>query len=111
MSQKNGKLSQALDRIREAIEDLKKCVDAGKAEPPKPVEPSEPTDVPPLKYVPLHRTTLHEFIPALVIGSGYGGAVAALRLAEEGIPTVVLERGKRWPITAQQDTFATFEKP
>ena len=111
MNQKSGKLSQALDRIREAVEDLKKSVDAVNAKKPEPDEPPEPTDVQPSKYAPLHRIALHEFIPALVIGSGYGGAVAALRLAEEGIPTVVLERGKRWPITAQQDTFATFEKP
>src|SRR5215475_12991354 len=52
-----------------------------------------------------------EFVPALVIGSGYGGAVAALRLAQAGIHTVVLERGKRWPITPAQDTFCTFENP
>ncbi|WP_149179375.1 GMC oxidoreductase [Streptomyces sp. TRM49041] len=34
--------------------------------------------------------------PALVIGSGYGGAVAALRLGEAGIPTTVLEMGALW---------------
>ena len=52
-----------------------------------------------------------DFVPAVVIGSGFGGAVAALRLGQAGIDTVVLERGKRWPITAAGDTFATFEQP
>lgn len=35
-------------------------------------------------------------IPALIIGSGFGGAVTALRLGEAGIRTMVLEQGKRW---------------
>jgi cholesterol oxidase len=46
-----------------------------------------------------------------VIGSGFGGAVAALRLGEAGIQTIVLERGRRWPIRSDGNTFATFEKP
>ncbi len=33
---------------------------------------------------------------AIVIGSGYGGAVSALRLAEAGINVLVLERGEEW---------------
>lgn len=36
---------------------------------------------------------------AVVIGSGYGGAVAALRLAEKGYQVVVLEQGRRLSAT------------
>ena len=32
----------------------------------------------------------------IVIGSGFGGAVSALRLAEKGYSVVVLEEGRRW---------------
>ena len=35
-------------------------------------------------------------IPALIIGSGFGGAVTALRLGEAGVRTMVLEQGRRW---------------
>ncbi|MER5909401.1 GMC oxidoreductase [Streptomyces sp. NPDC001982] len=37
-----------------------------------------------------------EAAPAIVVGSGYGGAVAALRLGEAGIRTLVLEMGRLW---------------
>ncbi|MBJ7329878.1 MAG: GMC family oxidoreductase [Solirubrobacteraceae bacterium] len=33
---------------------------------------------------------------AVVIGSGFGGAVTALRLGQAGVQTVLLERGQRW---------------
>ncbi len=36
---------------------------------------------------------------ALVIGSGFGGAVTACRLAEAGYRVLVLERGRRWDPT------------
>lgn len=52
-----------------------------------------------------------EPIEAIVIGSGFGGAVAALRLAEAGIHPIVLERGRRWSVTEAQNTFATLRNP
>lgn len=33
---------------------------------------------------------------AIIVGSGYGGAAVACRLAEAGMRVVVLERGRRW---------------
>lgn len=33
---------------------------------------------------------------AIVIGSGFGGAITACRLAERGLAVLVLERGRRW---------------
>ena len=41
----------------------------------------------------------------VIIGSGFGGGVAALRLAQAGIPVTVLERGKWWPTGPNADTF------
>ena len=32
----------------------------------------------------------------IVIGSGFGGSVSALRLAEKGYRVAILEKGKRW---------------
>lgn len=32
----------------------------------------------------------------IVVGSGFGGAVAACRLAEKGMRVLILERGRRW---------------
>jgi len=33
---------------------------------------------------------------AIVIGSGFGGAITACRLAERGMKVLILERGRRW---------------
>jgi cholesterol oxidase len=36
------------------------------------------------------------FHQAIVVGSGYGGGVSALRLGEAGVDTLILERGRLW---------------
>lgn len=47
---------------------------------------------------------------AVVVGSGFAGSVAALRLAEAGIATVVLERGRQWTVQGP-DTFPRMSAP
>lgn len=47
---------------------------------------SAPSDRPPSR--PFHR--------AIVVGSGYGGGVSALRLGQAGVDTLILERGRLW---------------
>jgi cholesterol oxidase len=39
----------------------------------------------------------HEHVDAVVVGSGFGGSVAAYRLAEAGKSVVLLERGRDYP--------------
>ena len=52
-----------------------------------------------------------EHVQAVVIGSGFGGGVASLRLGQAEIETVVLERGRRWTITDEGNTFSPYDQP
>jgi cholesterol oxidase len=42
---------------------------------------------------------------AIVIGSGFGGAISACRLAEAGLKVLVLERGHRWDNKPGEDVW------
>ncbi len=48
---------------------------------------------------------------AIVVGSGYGGSIAALALGRAGIETLVLERGRDWTVRdpTSNATFATLD--
>ncbi|MFM7267403.1 MAG: GMC oxidoreductase [Cyanobium sp.] len=50
-------------------------------------------------------------VRALVIGSGFGGSVAAYRLGLKGVETLVLERGRRWSMENNRGPFATSRQP
>ncbi|NEY35475.1 NAD(P)-binding protein [Streptomyces sp. PRKS01-65] len=47
----------------------------------------------------------------VIVGSGVGGSLAALRLARAGVRSVVLERGRRWPLDPAGTTFPAFPSP
>lgn len=60
-------------------------------------------------FAPLPDAPEHS--EALVIGSGFGAAVTALRLAEAGVATTVLERGSRWPNDPWREIFTGDDLP
>ena len=48
---------------------------------------------------------------AIIIGSGFGGAITALRLSEKGIESMLIEKGRRWPIKPDGNTFSHYIYP
>ncbi|MFE7718055.1 GMC oxidoreductase [Nocardia rhizosphaerihabitans] len=55
-------------------------------------------------FAPLPDPADH--VPSIVIGSGFGASITALRLAQSGTEVAVLERGSRWPNDPWRDIFA-----
>lgn len=47
---------------------------------------------------------------AVVIGSGFGGSITALRLTQAGVNVLMLERGRHWP-AGRAGVFPRFSKP
>ncbi|MEU7769639.1 GMC oxidoreductase [Nocardia sp. NPDC049190] len=60
-------------------------------------------------FAPLPDPADH--VPALVIGSGFGASITALRLSQSGTQVAVLERGSRWPSDRWRDIFADDTNP
>lgn len=59
----------------------------------------------PVAAQPARIPLTHQQRRVVVIGSGFGGGVTALRLTRAGVPVTMLERGKRWPTGPDADTF------
>ncbi|WAL47199.1 GMC oxidoreductase [Rhodococcus pyridinivorans] len=56
-------------------------------------------------FVPSPAPPAHSEV--VVVGSGFGASVAALRLAEAGNRVTMLERGMRWPRDPHREIFTT----
>ncbi|MBP2187952.1 GMC oxidoreductase [Nocardia goodfellowii] len=82
---------------------------AGTATAANPSGPGQFREWVPEIFAPLADPPEHT--EAIVIGSGFGAAVTALRLAQAGIANTVLERGSRWPNDPWREIFTGDDLP
>ncbi|MEV6274505.1 GMC oxidoreductase [Nocardia sp. NPDC051832] len=82
---------------------------AGTAQAANPAGPGQFRQWVPEIFAPLADPPEHT--QAIVIGSGFGAAVTALRLAQAGIVNTVLERGSRWPNDPWREIFTGDDLP
>ncbi|GEE00042.1 cholesterol oxidase [Gordonia spumicola] len=54
---------------------------------------------------PARVTTASSEHRVIVVGSGFGGAITALRLTRAGVPVLLLERGREWKTGPNATTF------
>ena len=60
---------------------------------------------------PARVRTTREDHRVVIVGSGFGGGVASLRLAQAGVDVLVLERGRRWRAGPNSTTFPRASAP
>jgi cholesterol oxidase len=60
-------------------------------------------------FAPLPDPPEHSGV--IIVGSGFGAAVSALRLAQAGVSSTVLERGSRWPNDPWREIFTGDDLP
>ncbi|MEU8894945.1 GMC oxidoreductase [Nocardia sp. NPDC048505] len=85
------------------------ALSAGRAVAANPAGPGQFQQWVPEIFAPLPDPPEHT--QAIVIGSGFGAAVTALRLAQAGIANSVLERGSRWPADPWREIFTGDDLP